>query len=924
MRSLVLGVLVCSFPAFAQWMEDCGLEPPEGAPIYPLEQKVWEPTITADTPAIVRPERHTPRIGGSAASHVTGVGALAGKVIYLSPGHGFTWEAGLSAWRTQRGNTNDIVEDLVSIETLSQYLMPMLLNAGARVVPVRELDLQTNLVLLDNGEPGYAENGDAASFIDSTAKGWRRPTFPMAGDFLPFEGTNRLMLASATPTASASYTLTVPADGYYEVSVSYTPFSARVTDAHYEVVHAGGSTEFRVNQQRHGNTWVQLGRFYFRASQPARVIVHNDSANPAGRNVSLDAVKLGGGMGLIDRGMGTSGRPRFEESSRYQAQWAGAPMSVWAPSSNAPSADRNNDVGTRSRFTAWVHEPGEDAVYVAWHTNASGATPATAVGTITFVYGPNPVDGTLNFTGVDGGMQLATSIHSELMNDFKQDAGWNQPTWRDRQVRSANFGELNPNNNPETPSVLLELAFHDAAADAAHLKEPGFRYIAARAIAQGIIRYFANKDGVPVRLPPEPPTHLAALNQSNGDVVVRWRASPVDSQNVRGNAAQAYRVYSSDDGLAWDNGVDVAATSVRLPLPANAARYFRVTALNDGGESFPSAVVGARRPSPGAPFVLVVNGYDRLEAAIGKTESFASTYALGNVLRIFVEKMNDGSAARLTGAALSANSVGFDTAETDAVTSTDVPVAPYSLLTWFVGRGKQGGAATTAAEQGVINDFRTRNLPVFLTGDATAAAAFLSSTFSATAGAATGSLTVNGAGALMGVPAIVLDDGNNGSFATGTPPLLSPAGAAVSLGSYMGGGNAAVGTPAQSVAFGFPFETIVGEAQRTEVMRRVLLFLGPGDFDGGVIDLDAGTPIDGGFDAGVVEPVDAGQPDSGVSDDGGTGGGGGAMPLGGGAGGGGGEPPRVPVLGLQGGGCSSAPFELFGLFVLLVVRRRRS
>ena len=68
-------------------------------------------------------------------------------------------------------------------------------------------------------------------------------------------------------------------------------------------------------------------------------------------------------------------------------------------------------------------------------------------------------------------------------------------------LRSANFGELNPTHNPETPSVLLEVAYHDAAADAAHLKEPEFRRIAARAILQGIIKYFAGKDGKPVHLP---------------------------------------------------------------------------------------------------------------------------------------------------------------------------------------------------------------------------------------------------------------------------------------------------------------------------------------------------------------------------------------------------------------------------------------
>ena len=283
---------------------------------------------------------------------------------------------------------------------------------------------------------------------------------------------------------------------------------------------------YRIKAQEWGRAFQQLGH-----SPRFR--------EPRGGEVSL--------VENIDRGGGVSGRPRFEESARYQAQWAGAPSSVWAPSGNTPSDDRTNDVGTRSRFAAWAHEPGEDAVYIAWHTNAFNAS---AVGTNTYVYGPNPPDGTLNFTGIDGGMQLANAVHGELVNDIKQDAGWNKPTWTDRGVDSAYFGELSPSNNGETPSILVEVAFHDAAADATQLKEPGFRYLAARAISQGLIKYFAQKDGVPVRLPPEPPTHAAAVNQGNGEAVIRWRAPPTDTQNVRGQAATGYRLYSSDDGLA--------------------------------------------------------------------------------------------------------------------------------------------------------------------------------------------------------------------------------------------------------------------------------------------------------------------------------------------------------------------------------------
>ena len=709
MRQLLAALLLLATTASAQsWVDDCGLEPPGSVLTPPLEPKFWEPVLTPDSPALVRPARAVPRIGGFPSASVRGIGALAGKVVYLSPGHGFTWEDGLGAWRTQRPTTNTIVEDLVSIETLSQYLMPMLLNAGARVVPVRELDLNTNLVLVDNGEAGYLETG--TGFSTSSLMAWGRPAFPMSGATLPFSlGTNRLMASATTVTASATYTATIPQDGYYDVSVSYTAFTARVTDAHYIVRHAGGDTPFRVNQQRHGGTWVQLGRFYFRQGGTAQVVVQNDSTNAAGSNISLDAVKFGGGMGVIERGGGVSGRPRFEESSRYQAQWAGAPTSVWAANGNLPANDRTNDVGTRSRFTSWVHETGEDAVYVAWHTNAFNAS---AVGTNSYVYGPNgPPSPLSEFSGVPGSDRLALLVHGEMINDIKASSGWNRPTWQDRGVNTAYFGELNPANNGEVPAVLCEVAFHDAAADALHLREPGFRYLAARAIAQGIIKYFAEKDGVTPMLPSEPPTHVAAVNQGGGEAVIRWRAPPTDTQGVRGQAATGYRVYSSDDGLAWDDGLDVTTTSARVGIPATAAKYFRVTATNAGGESFPSAVVGVKAPVAGKPLVLVVNGFDRLEAAIGKTESFATKYALGNVLRIFIERMNDGSAARLTGQALEANDVGFDTAESDAVTSGDVTQTPYQLLTWFVGRGKQGGAALTAAEQGVVTGFRSPQPP---------------------------------------------------------------------------------------------------------------------------------------------------------------------------------------------------------------------
>ena len=51
-------------------------------------------------------------------------------------------------------------------------------------------------------------------------------------------------------------------------------------------------------------------------------------------------------------------------------------------------------------------------------------------------------------------------------------------------------------------------------------------------------------------------------------------------------------------------------------------RYYRVAAVNEGGESFPSEVVGVEGPEWSATPVLMVNGYDRLDAALGDTRTW--------------------------------------------------------------------------------------------------------------------------------------------------------------------------------------------------------------------------------------------------------------------------------------------------------------
>ncbi|AGC44550.1 putative N-acetylmuramoyl-L-alanine amidase [Myxococcus stipitatus DSM 14675] len=821
----------------------CGLEPPDAVYVPAPGPRAHEARKlgATDAPVVRREEK-----GGGTRAKVSGVpqtrtraGALSGKVIYLSPGHGFYRAPTLKRWATQRPNTWAVVEDFISAEVLNQDLLPMLTGAGATVVPVRESDLNSRMVIVDDGGAGYSETGDTALFRATSRKGWGTPPSPMKNDVEPFTlGTTRELLTTMTATTSATWAPTVPADGHYHVYVSYAADPSRTENAHYVVRHAGGESHFRVNQRRHGGTWVFLGRFFFKAgagADAASVVLMND-AEP-GSTVSVDAVRFGGGSGVIgDAQMAALTRPRYEEAARYHVQFSGAPASVYAPTgANAIGNERNADVSARPRFAAWLHEEGEDAVYVAWHTNAS--TTGKVVGTEGYVYGPNPVDGTLNFTGVPGSDVLARALLDELGKDLRREV---DPTWRVRNLRSANLGEVNPTHNPEMPSVLLEIAYHDTVADSNRLKEPAFRRVAARAILQGLIKYFAARDGVAVRLPPEAPSAVVARNTVAGTVEVRWAAPEANPDEEGHDAPTAYRVYQSTDGLGWDDGTEVTQTSFSLPLATGTARYFRVAAVSEGGEGFPSSIVGVRAGA--AATALVVNAFERMDSALACGEAL-DAYDLEAPLRVLVEMMNDGTYVRRHGDAMSQSGLVFDSATSAAVAAGLVSPGAgtgYRVVDWFTGRGGAQGTRLTRAEQDALRAFVTGGGHLLLSGSQVASAlaagdsadkAFLADILRAAPLSGTPSLTVEGLPGdfLSSLTGVSLDDGTRGAFPVGVTDVLTPASGGSAVLRYAGTDLTAgvFSLPGgQVLLLGVPFESVVDRAARARLLSAFLVRAG--------------------------------------------------------------------------------------------------
>lgn len=82
-------------------------------------------------------------------------GPLSDVKIALSPGHGIYWNETYSAWMYQRAEFWEIREDTVNAEIM-RYVQAALLNQGATVIPLRELDLSARIGI--SGYPAWHES----------------------------------------------------------------------------------------------------------------------------------------------------------------------------------------------------------------------------------------------------------------------------------------------------------------------------------------------------------------------------------------------------------------------------------------------------------------------------------------------------------------------------------------------------------------------------------------------------------------------------------------------------------------------------------------------------------------------------------------------------------------------------------------------
>ena len=806
---------------------------------------------------------------------------LQNRHISLWASHGRFYDQARGYWRWQRPNLFSTTEDLYTQTIVVPYLIPMLEKAGAIVFTPRERDWQKQEIIVDN-------DGSKANYIEVT-KGdkWqtsKQPGFAFhTGTYT--DGENPFVAGSArmvkTTSSKSRYSLATyqpyfQKAGRYAVYVSYQTLENSIPDALYTVWHKGERTQFHVNQQMGGGTWVYLGTFDFDAgySEFNRVTVSNQSSEKG--IVTTDAIRFGGGMGNIERDGLTSQLPRALEGARYWSQWAGMPYTVY--SSKGGTNDYADDINVRSLTTNRLgggscYMPTIEGLKVpielslAFHSDAGYAKDGEGLIGSLSICTTNHHEGKLN-AGISrmASRDLADALLSNETLDLKHKYG----QWNRRELFDRNYSET---RLPEVPSAILEMLSHQNFPDMRYGQDPNFRFTLARSIYKTILRYVNDQHGRPFVVTPLAPDHFR-VELKKGVACLSWDA--VNDLQEPTAKPTGYVVYTAIGDADFDNGTYVRGkTEHEVELEPGLLYHFKVAAVNRGGESFTTEVLSACSMPNANKTVMIVNGFHRVSSpAIRNTpaeqgfdldEDPGVTYGptlgwSGRQINFDRKQMGveDGglgnSGEELTGMLIAGNDFNYVmthakaiasakqynivSCSSEAVETGKVNLIGYDAVDLLLGLERHDGHSLKAYKtftthmQDALKRYTTHGGALLVSGayvgtDMTQDAdrQFLQNVLKSTWGgrSQTKDNKVKGLGTEMTYWKAL----NEEHYAATSADILQPVKPAFTAMQYADGYGAAIAYRSNCRLFvmGFPFECIEGEHKQASVMRGILNYL---------------------------------------------------------------------------------------------------
>lgn len=550
---------------------------------------------------------------------------LEGRHISLWASHGKYFDSEKGIWRWQRPNLFCTNEDLFTQTIVVPYLIPMLERAGAYVFSPRERDLQKNEIIIDNDTsiPSGSTLILSKKIEWKTSKGFKIHSGNYSDNENPFFiGTS--LITKAEKRKRATDIIYIPylnKKGNYAVYISYPKIEDAVDDVHYTVCHKGIETEFVVNQQIGYGTWVYLGTFEFGTTPIGdntnnNCVIISTSSKHKG-HIGIDAVRFGGGMGNIQRNGITSGVPRCLEGARYYCQWAGAPYSVY--SDKMGTNDYADDINARSLMSNWLggsscYMPLMEGKGIPFEMTLAVHSDAGYQADFKSIHGSLAI-ATTNFNDciLNSGISRYTSLDlaSQLLNNLNVDMTRTFGTWGKRYLWDRNYSET---RIPEVPSAILETLSHQSFPDMKIGQHPYGKFTIARSIYKTILSYICEQHGQKFIIEPLAPRDFHIELKDDNIIELSW-SKVVDTLDVS-STPNSFNIYTSIGKNGFDNGKNIKGTSLKLKLEPGMQYNFRVTACNEGGESFPTETLSAYISYASKGTILVVNGFERLSAPL--------------------------------------------------------------------------------------------------------------------------------------------------------------------------------------------------------------------------------------------------------------------------------------------------------------------
>ncbi len=811
---------------------------------------------------------------------------LQGRHIALWQSHGYYYDNSKGYWKWQRPNLFCTTEDLFTQTIVVPFLIPMLENAGAYVFTPRERDWQKNEIIVDN-DLSYPDGKLVANNIETKndAIGFRFHKGSYRDGENPFTAGTALVINSAKSVKNSSLTYfpEIKEPGRYAVYVSYPYMENAADDVHYTIFHKGISTDFVVNQQIGYSTWVYLGTFDFgiaHADQKSTdncVIIYGETNSK--KSVGADAVRFGGGMGNIQRNSLTSGMPRCLEGARYYGQWAGAPYEVY--SSKEGENDYADDINVRSLMTNWLgggscYIPTEEGLGVPFELTVAVHSDAGYHEDGTSIYGSLAIATTdFNDGRLAAGITRQTSLDlaSQLLNNLTSDMQKTFGRWDRRFLRDRNYSET---RIPEIPSAIIETLSHQNFPDMVIGQHPYGKFAIARSLYKTILRYVCEQHNKKYVVEPLPPTNFRISMTKNDGITLQW--TPVDDPQEKTATPTSYNVYTAVGNQDFDNGKNITATSLDVTLTPGTQYNFRITACNDGGESFPTETLSAYIAPKAQGTILVVNGFERLSApyivdnntlqgfdldkdegvqmglyagwagkqtyfgksAMGKTDEFGLGYCGNEMAGKFVMGNEFNYVADHTRAIAAGKNYSVVSCSLTAINNGLIKdLSQYKVVDLAFGLQKDDGQLSchfktfSSDLEKQLEDYTKKGGAIFASGsflgsdmqsanDKTFLQNILKLQFRPISNHRMTSEIVG-----LGMKYQIYTTLNAQHYAATHPEVLSPISGAICAMQYSDGTSAAVGYKGKYSCFtmGFPFECIKDNATKAKIMQGILAYL---------------------------------------------------------------------------------------------------